>query len=149
MLLEGLRKHISPSCPTSLFTVGSFPCPEVTSAHAQGVPGAQRVQELGAGENIILASSLFSQMQESRNGGRVPVAQSPAFTWPSISTSLPTHGIFSLAQSVYASGTCFVGHNGICGPLTLLFSLNLQKSGKIYRKWTFKDIECSHLVFLY
>lgn len=34
LLLEDLNKHISPSCPPSFFTLGSFPCPEVTSAHA-------------------------------------------------------------------------------------------------------------------
>lgn len=76
------------------------------------------------------------------------MAQSPAFTLPSTYTSLPTYGTFLLALSACVSGTCFVGHNCISGLLTPLFSLNLQKSGKIYRKWRFKDIECSHLVFL-
>lgn len=58
-----------------------------------------------------------------------------------------TRDFFSLALSAYASGTCFVGDNCVSGLLTSLFSLNLHKSGKIYRKWSFKDIECSHLVF--
>ena len=76
------------------------------------------------------------------------MAQSTAFTLPSTYTSLPTYGTFLLALSACVSGTCFVGHNCISGLLTPLFSLNLQKSGKIYRKLRFKDIECSHLVFL-
>lgn len=101
------------------------------------------------GEDILLAHSLLSsQMQESGNGGL-------EFQWAKAPPSpclqpTPASQHTGLSHLPYL---CVLLEHALwvpivfLGSLHLCFPLNLQKSGKIYRKWSFEDIERSHLVF--